>query len=46
MTNASGLQFVDAMIIRSAKEMGCTVIWTEDLNTGQLYEGIRAENPL
>lgn len=30
------MSFWDAMIICSAKEMGCQNIWTEDLNTNQL----------
>ena len=39
------ISFWDAMIICSAKEMGCQNIWTEDLNANQLYEGIKAVNP-
>jgi len=39
------ISFWDAMIICSAKELGCTTIWTEDLNPKQLYEGIKAVNP-
>lgn len=39
------LSFWDAMIICSAKEMGCRNIWTEDLNPSQSYEGIIAVNP-
>ncbi|NLL57645.1 MAG: PIN domain-containing protein, partial [Firmicutes bacterium] len=40
------ISFWDAMIICSAKELGCKIIWTEDLNPNQLYEGIKAVNPL
>lgn len=39
------LSFWDALIVRSAQALGCNVIWTEDLNPGQCYEGIRALNP-
>ena len=39
------ISFWDAMIICSAKELGCKIIWTEDLNPNQLYEGIKAVNP-
>jgi predicted nucleic acid-binding protein len=33
------------MIVRSAAEMGCNVLYSEDLNTGQDYSGVRVENP-
>jgi len=33
------------MIVRSAAEVGCTVLYSEDLNAGQDYSGVRAENP-
>jgi predicted nucleic acid-binding protein len=39
------ISFWDAMIICSAKELGCKIIWTEDLNPNQLYEGIKVVNP-
>ena len=39
------ISFWDAMIISSAKELDCKIIWTEDLNPHQLYEGIKATNP-
>ena len=39
------ISFWDAMIICSAKNMGCKTIWTEDLNPNQLYEGVKAVNP-
>jgi hypothetical protein len=31
--------FWDAMIVRSAGEIGCTVLYSEDLDTGQDYSG-------
>jgi len=39
------ISFWDAMIIRSAARLGCFRIWSEDLNAGQIYEGVRVENP-
>lgn len=41
----TGISFWDAMIVRSAAEFGCKLIYSEDLNHGQLYEGVRVENP-
>ncbi|MEW5897938.1 MAG: PIN domain-containing protein [Bacillota bacterium] len=39
------LSFWDAMIIRSAQALGCGVLWTEDLNPGQVYGGVKVFNP-
>ena len=39
------ISFWDAMIVRSASALGCDVLWTEDLNDGQAYRGVRARNP-
>jgi predicted nucleic acid-binding protein len=41
----AGISFWDAMIVRSAAEIGCDVLYSEDLNPGQEYSGIRLENP-
>jgi predicted nucleic acid-binding protein len=41
----TGVSFWDAMIVRSAAEMGCALLYSEDLNAGQEYSGVRAENP-
>ena len=41
----AGISFWDSMIVRSAAEMGCNVRYSEDLNTGQDYSGVRVENP-
>lgn len=40
-----GISFWDAMIVRSAAEIGCAVLYSEDLNAGQEYSGVRVENP-
>lgn len=39
------ISFWDAMIVRSAAQLDCEVLWTEDLNPGRMYEGVRAETP-
>lgn len=40
------LSFWDAMIMRSASDLGCrSSLWTEDLNDGQVIEGVRIVNP-
>lgn len=39
------LSFWDAMIVRSAAAMTCSVLWTEDLNSGQEIFGVRVANP-
>ena len=37
--------FWDSCIISNAEYANCTLIYSEDLNTGQFYAGIRVENP-
>ncbi|WP_061214764.1 PIN domain-containing protein [Syntrophomonas wolfei] len=39
------ISFWDSLIIRSAQRLGCTCIWTEDLNNGQKYGGILVKSP-
>jgi predicted nucleic acid-binding protein len=39
------LSFWDAMIIRSAAELHCDTVWTEDLSEGQVIEGVRLASP-
>jgi predicted nucleic acid-binding protein len=39
------IRFWDAMIVLAASESGCDVLWTEDLNDGQLLRGVRIRNP-
>jgi predicted nucleic acid-binding protein len=41
----AGISFWDAMIVRSAAEIGCDVLYSEDLNAGQEYSAVRVENP-
>lgn len=37
--------FWDAMILTSAGKLGCRVIYSEDLNAGQVIAGVRVVNP-
>jgi len=40
-----GLSFWDALVIRAAKQSGCAVVLTEDLQDGRELDGVRIENP-
>lgn len=39
------LSFWDSMIVRCASELGCTTLYSEDLNTGQTILGLQIVNP-
>ena len=39
------ISFWDAMIIRSAQESYCSILWSEDLSNGQDYGGVIVVNP-
>lgn len=39
------VSFWDAMILRSAIQLGCQTVWSEDLNAGQQYQGVQVQNP-
>ncbi|MFA5509200.1 MAG: PIN domain-containing protein [Vulcanimicrobiota bacterium] len=39
------VSFWDAMILAAAREMGARVVWSEDLNSGQDYDGVKVHNP-
>jgi predicted nucleic acid-binding protein len=40
-----GVHLYDGMILAAAERAGCGSIWSEDLNAGQLYFGIKIVNP-
>ena len=40
------VSFWDALIVVSAESAHCEILWTEDLNHGQVIRGVRIENPL
>lgn len=39
------ISFWDALIVRAAVQAGCSVLLSEDLNSGQIVEQVRIENP-
>ena len=39
------LSYWDAAIICAAKQMGCQKVYSEDLNHGQVYDGVTVINP-
>ena len=39
------LSFWDALILKSASTAGCTCVLSEDLNAGQVIDGVRIDNP-
>jgi predicted nucleic acid-binding protein len=39
------ISYRDAAIVESARAAGCKVIYSEDLNAGQDFDGVRIENP-
>ena len=40
-----GFSFYDGLILASAQEAGCEVLYTEDLQHGQVVQGVRIVNP-
>lgn len=40
-----GIDFWDSSILAAAEHARCEVLLSEDLNPGQLYAGVRVENP-
>lgn len=45
-SGATLCSFWDVMILRSAAALGSQILWSEDLNPGQSYNGIRVLNPI
>ena len=39
------ISFWDAMILQSALQLECGLLWSEDLNPGQVYESVKLINP-
>jgi len=39
------ISFWDAMVIQCASQSGCSILWSEDLNAGQVYKGVLVKNP-
>ena len=40
-----GFSFWDALVLRAAKEAGCIVLFSEDLQPGRVVDGVRIVNP-
>jgi len=40
-----GLQYYDSLLLAAARANQCEEFWSEDLNDGQMYCGIKAVNP-
>jgi predicted nucleic acid-binding protein len=40
-----GVSWWDALIVNSAMELGCTTLWTEDLQHGQQFGAVTVRNP-
>jgi len=40
-----GFSFWDALVLRTAKQAGCRVLYSEDLQEAREIEGLRIENP-
>ena len=41
----SQISFWDALIVTASASSGCATIYSEDLNAGQVIDGVRIENP-
>lgn len=39
------ISFWDAMIVASAVQLGCRILWSEDLNPGQVYDQVEVRSP-
>lgn len=39
------ISFWDAMILRSAQQSNCEIVWSEDLSNNQKYDGTKIVNP-
>lgn len=39
------LSFYDAAIVAAATQSGCSVLWSEDMQSGQWFDDLRIENP-
>ena len=39
------ISYWDAAILAAAQQLGCEKVFSEELNDGQVYGGVRVENP-
>jgi predicted nucleic acid-binding protein len=40
-----GIHPYDAAVVAAAQELGADTLYTEDLNNGQVYDGVKVINP-
>lgn len=46
LAEQDGLSFYDALVVATALRAGCTVLWSEDMQHGRVFEGrLRIANP-
>jgi predicted nucleic acid-binding protein len=45
LVESASIEYWDALIVKAASSAGCARLLTEDLNYGQLIDGVRVENP-
>ncbi len=45
MNQTRSVAFYDAIIIACAQTAGCNVLFSEDMNTGEVIAGVRLQNP-
>lgn len=45
LTRSSQVSIWDALIVTAAQEGGCDVVYSEDLQDGQVFGGVTVENP-
>jgi predicted nucleic acid-binding protein len=41
----NAISFWDALVVQCARAAGCTTLFTEDLQDGQVIEGVKVQNP-
>jgi predicted nucleic acid-binding protein len=42
----SRISFWDALVVVAAEKANCEILYTEDLNAGQIIRGVKIENPI
>lgn len=40
------ISFWNSLIVNAAKRAHCAIVWSENMQSGQLIEGVRIENPI
>ena len=46
LSRSKRLSFWDGLIVQSALEGGASILYSEDMQDGQVFETLRIENPL